>query len=60
MGGFFKCSFGGMPVIALLHILMLGKLISESENKSIWAFFSSKDRQEIRLLLTTGITFAHK
>lgn len=49
-----------MPVIALLHILMLGKLISESENKSIWAFFSSKDRQEILLLLTTGITFAHK
>lgn len=36
---------------------MLGKLISESENESIWAFFSSKNRQEMRLLLTSENNF---
>lgn len=49
-----------MPVIAVLHILTLGKLIPEFENKSIWAFSSNKDRQKICLHLITVVIYVHK
>lgn len=49
-----------MPIIAVLHILTLGKRIPEFENKSIWASSSNRDRQEIFVHLITAITYVHK
>lgn len=48
-----------MPIIAVLHVLTLGKLIREFENKSVWAFSSNRHRQKTGLHLITVITYVY-